>query len=148
MTLLSIKTQLLSHFLENDTFQEGDFEKIKVAKNLEKFKNNLIRKSLKDLEDSKIVKSLIADTSVDEADIKSDAWILELPLAAHGQQIYVSLPLAGAISETINTFMEANKLDGDKSNPLSLSERDIAVLLGIINELLEGQDDNEEKDEE
>jgi hypothetical protein len=147
MTLLSIKTQLLSHFLENDTFQEGDFVKIKVAKNLEKFKNDLIRKSLKDLEDSKIVKSLVADAPTNEADVKFDAWILELPLAAHGQQIYVSLPLAGAISETINTFMEANKLDAEKSNPLSLSERDIAVLLGIINELLEGQDD-EEKDEE
>jgi len=143
MTLANIRTQLLSHFLESDTFFSKDLEKIKVNKELEDSKKSMVQEALKDLEANKIVKKLTSSNLED-----GDVWILESKLDAHGQQVYLSLPISSAISETINTFIEANKLGEEKSNPLNLSERDIGALLGIINELLEDSDEeNDEKEE-
>ena len=104
----------------------------------------MVERALNDLEESKIIKKIKSNSS----ESQEDAWILESPLGAHGQQIYVSLPLSNAVSETINTFIEANKLGEERSNPLSLSEKDIAALLGIINELLDGQTQEEDDGDE
>lgn len=129
MTLSTIRTNLLSHFLTNDVFLFSDIEKIKVPKELEKLKSGLVHEAMKDLETNKIIKKIVDDEGVHRG------WILESKLGSHGQEVYVSLPLSNAISEVINTFFDANEIKDERSNPLNISERDISALVGIIEEL-------------
>lgn len=138
MKLSDVKTELLSFFLENDSISPDLFEKIKLPKEFEEQKDEIIRKVLDGLEESNFLKKISKSGGSQD----DDRWFLESSLEAHGQQIYMSLPLLSAISETINTFIKANKLNERESNPLNISERDIAALLGIINELLESADGN------
>lgn len=139
MTLSTIRTGILSHFLNNDVFLLSDASKIKVTTELEKMKSGLINEAMKDLETNKIVKRLTDDEGV------LRGWILESKLGSHGQEVYLSLPISNAISETINTFFDAHNIKEEKSNPLNLSERDIGALLGIINDLLDSDTDKDDE---
>jgi len=131
MTLSTVRTSILSYLLNNDVFLLSDVSKIKVSTELEKLKTSLVTEAMKNLEESKIVKRMCTDEGV------HIGWILEAKLGSHGQEVYLSLPISNAISETINTFFEANNIKQEKSNPLNLSEGDIGALLGIINDLLD-----------
>lgn len=126
MTLSNIRTQILNHFLTNDTFFHSDAVKIKTEKDLEKMKGGLVLQAMKDLEESKIVSKLTDAEGVERG------WILESKLGSHGQEIYISLPVADAISGVINSYIQANGLKENLSNSLNITERDIIALLEII----------------
>lgn len=131
MTLSNIRTQILSHFLKNDIFLLSDVSNIKTPKELDKMKHSLVSEAMKELEENKLLKKITDDEGVDRG------WILENKLGSHGQEVYLSLPISSAISETINSFIDANNLKEEKSNSLNITERDIMALLSIINDILD-----------
>lgn len=130
MTLSNVRTQILSHFINNDIFLISDSAKIKTEKELEKLKVSLVSEAMKDLEANKIVKKITDDEGVERG------WILESKLGAHGQDVYISLPISDMISHTINSYIEANGMKEELSNSLNITERDIIALIGIINDAL------------
>jgi hypothetical protein len=135
MTLIDIKNQIVSHFTSNDTFLlERDGVKIKIPKDLEPAKDALIKTSMKDFEDSKVVKY-----------IEGVGWILDAPIGANGQQVEISLPCAHVISQTIGAYAKANKeLEIESIDTLNITEKDIWIMLRIIHELLQDETEGAE----
>lgn len=137
MTIINIKTELVSFFSEKSILRMEDFDKIKLSESLEPYRRNLILQTLKDFEEAKMIKHALSESG-------DQIWILEMPIGAQGQDVFIPLSLANQISETINSFIDAqedrDKYTNARCNPLSLRTEDIQSLLGIIDEVISGED--------
>lgn len=142
MTLLNIRAQLINHFCHCDTFKVSDFTAIGVGKGLESHKDGLIRAALDELAFAGLIRPIPASgkkgassTPHPEAALH-DLWILSSPLNSAGQDIHLSMGVANGIAETINTWLNANDLPGDRVDPMSLNEGHIIAILEILDDVL------------
>ena len=71
-------------------------------------------------------------------------WILSSPVGAAGQTVQLSMRASEAVAETIETFFEAHDVEHEEIDKFNLHEGHIWQLLGIINDLVEGDEDDEE----
>lgn len=125
MTLLDVRNQIISHFCEKDSFTRNDFINVEVDQLFEDQKDNLILSCLIELEKREII-----------VKISDSLWILTNPLNFSGQKINISMAVANAITETVNTFLEANNIEDTKVDSLNITEANIVDLLKIIGEIL------------
>lgn len=134
MTLLEIRNQLFSHFCEKDTFSIEEFSKIKLDKALEDQRDALIRVALVEMGDHGLCKPA-----------GDKLWILSSPVGAAGQTVQVSMRASEAIAETIETFLTGREIEHEPIDKFNLHEGHLWQLLGIINDLVEGVEDDEDK---
>lgn len=130
MTLLPIRNQLFSLFLEQDTFSLDDFPKIKISKELEGNREALIRVAMSEMVEMGVSKPA-----------GNDFWILSNPVSGAGQSVQLSMRISDAIAGTIETFLDANEVEFEEIDKFNLHEGHIWQLLGIINDLTESDKD-------
>lgn len=130
MTLLHVTNQLISFFTKEHILSKEDFSMISVDSKLEDVRDSIILTSLEHLIELGIVKKII----------DQDAWIMSVPAGLNGQEISISLPVASAIADTINTFYKANNIDANPVDPLDVGESNIVTLIEILHDLINEQD--------
>lgn len=144
MTILHATNALLDHFTSKDTFDEDDFDSIKLA--YEGTGDNahfgILFAALEQLvEDGVIVE-------IDEME-----WMLREPLNMRGQDIHISSTTASAVAMVINAWLHAQGATGARANAMNLSEVDIVMLYNILGDILEmetkkgGKDADEENED-
>ncbi len=126
MTLHHIRTQLVSHFCDKDTFALSEIDSIHVDKDLVEHKEPAIRLVLADMVENGIAKQL-----------GDKLWILAVPSSSMVQTIQLSMETCLTIADLIDTWAEANDMDIEPVNPLKLEETDFYTLINITNSLLE-----------
>jgi hypothetical protein len=136
MTYLDLSNQVVSVLLESPVFTNEHFAAIKIDPQYEEKREALIRSTLRLLESAGLIK---------QAD--SDFWMLTQPLGAMGQDIHLSAKTASFVADVINTYLAANKVDGDHANALSIGEEDILMLVQIIGDVISTDPDDEAGEE-
>lgn len=154
MTLLNLRAQLINHFCHADAFKTSDFASISVDKGLDSHKDGLIRAALDELVFSGLIRPVAANvkkhapgTSLpapppDWTSATADLWILSSPLNAAGQDVHISMGVANGIAETINTWLSANDLPGERVDPMAINEGHIIGLLEILDDVLSTDPDD------
>ena len=142
MNLSTIKLQIIKHFFNKQYFNiEEHIDKIEIPSSLKDSSKDIVLLALKSLEDDGFIKGVKEnDTNLVKV------WIMINDISTHGQNVYITLPLCNLIADTINAFIQVNELNEEPINPLAISERAVAILVSIINDLLET--DNDEKEDE
>jgi hypothetical protein len=123
MNVIEASSLLFSFFEKNDSFcTDDDFNSLRPEKLIESDKAAIMC-ALESFKDAGMVKL---------TNIKSRTYyVLSRPFNSISQQIELSAPLALHLSNLVNKILELNKQPKD-SNPLKLTERDIAILLQYI----------------
>ena len=88
-------------------------------------KSSLLSAILRDLEQSKIVTHLTG----------SHKWILTSPVGSEGQSVNIGINTALSVANTINSYREALQINGEFCDPLSVTEKDLANLVQICQNL-------------
>lgn len=129
MTLLHVTNQLVAFFSKEHVLSKEDFSMISVDAKLEDVRDSVILTALEHLIEMGIVKKIV----------NQDAWIMSVPPGLNGQEISISLPVATAIADTINTFYKANNIDANPVDALDLGEGHIIALIEILHDLINEQ---------
>lgn len=147
MTLTEIKNQLITFFLKNDTFfSPKDLKSIKVSKNQEFIKNELVSSVLDQMEKDGMIKKITPNTV--STDYNYSATNI-LPFSMLGQTVEIGAQTAELISEIVNQYNESSGNKSEIVDKLNITEMDIQKLGIITAQLLNGLDgeSQEEKDE-
>lgn len=147
MTIVEIKNQVLTHFFNNTIFSlSSDSQKIELDDDLKPLTEEVVRTVLVDLENLGLIKKV--------ASAQKEIWILTQSLTAFNQNVTITAATAEMISDTINSFREANEISGDISDKTKITEADIINLVNISHIMAEtplddeeSEDDNEEGDD-
>lgn len=132
MTLLDIRNQIIQKLTEDDIINlDNLLDFVKVSKENENIKKELIIASLKDLEEVGIVSKLGSNKLS-----FIETWVLCQPLNSAGQKIDISMNTANEIAEIINSYLDANKFNGPRADKLNITEMEIIMLLSILGDLL------------
>lgn len=135
MTLLDIRNQLFTHFCEKDTFSSEEFSKIKVEKELDNHRDDIIRAALDEMIALGVSKK-----------VGNSLWMLSSPVNDAGQSVQLSMRVSDAVAATIETFLAANEIEHDPVDRFNLHEGHVWQLLGIINDLLESTPKGQKED--
>lgn len=147
MTIVEIKNQVLTHFFNNTIFSlSSDSQKIELDDDLKPLTEEVVRTVLVDLENLGLIKKV--------ASAQKEIWILTQSLTAFNQNVTITAATAEMISDTINSFREANEISGDISDKTKITEADIINLVNISHIMAETplddeefEDDNEDGDD-
>jgi hypothetical protein len=161
MTIISIQNVLFNHFLHSDTLifsrdldglelkstnDDSDTEATepKSAKQsldqdaeldetlfISRNKAALITLALKEMQESGLVKPVTTEL---------DFWLLVRPLNQIAQTVSISAPTADMIAEIVNSYREANNVEGGMISKLAIDEGDINNLCAICLDLLDKED--------
>lgn len=135
MNIIEIKNQLIAHFLKEDTFSfKSHLKGIKVSKNQEDFKFDLVFSVLFALEEAGLILGSGAD------DDQTLAFTLQAPLGSLDQQVIVSGFTANAVGDIINEYRTALGIKDGTCDKLALCDMDIQNLCHIIGQLTQGVD--------
>lgn len=134
MNLLEIKNQVIELLFKNPILEVSDFVKVKLPKELEPFRESLVRECLRDLEELKFVRAATKDG------IKS-IWLLEAPLGYSGQEIQIGLQTASTVASILNRWREATGKKDEFCNVMAISENDILNLCVIVMQELNQTED-------
>lgn len=126
MTIQSIRNQLIHHFCEDDTFTMASQDAIWVEKEVVDKKVALIKEGLADLIEMGIIRAA-----------GPDFWVLNRDMHEVVMPMNVSVQTRLAITSVIETWHDAHDIDFDLLDPLSITEREIHALLGMINDMLD-----------
>ena len=126
MTLSDIRYQLINFFCDKDVFGEENLDKIKVSKELESNKKEMVRVTLEDMVKDDMVRK-----------VGDYTYILTIPLQAGGYDVGISNGTCMAIRDIIHTFRQANNLEGEPVDPFEIHEGHIIFLINIIGNLVE-----------
>lgn len=145
MTILSVKNQLLTHFMQHDVF---DFSKhsleIKFDKEVAAFREQMVTAACEELEKLGLVRKM------QDQDSLRIIWVLVQPLSAYQQQVIINPLTANMVALAVNHYNEIEQLDG-RCDMSKIDELDILRLVQIIGNLeedLEKRTSNLEKEEE
>lgn len=131
MTILTIKNQLLTHFMSHDTF---DFSRhaleLEFDKELAGFREQMVTAACEELEKMGLVKKMLANDSAKEI------WVLVQPLAAFQQQVIISPITANMVALTVNHHNEMDEIEG-RCDMTKIDEADILRLVQIVGDLEE-----------
>jgi hypothetical protein len=137
MTLLDISNQIVSVFLDSPVFTSEHFSAVKVEPQYAERREELIRATFQLLESAGVVKQAGADF-----------WMLTQPLGAMGQDVHLSAKTASFVADVINTYLAANKVDGDHANAMNIREEDILMLVQIIGDVITTDPDDEDDEDD
>jgi hypothetical protein len=140
MTLIEIRNQIFTHFLKSDTFAlPNDLKKVKVGKNQEEFKQELVTQVLTDMQEDGLCGEISNPAT---GEIK--AFVMAGPLGQNGQDVSISNQTAELVAEIINQYLASQDQEGvvDK---LNINEGDIQNLAIITAQLLNGLDGDQLK---
>ncbi len=129
MTLLNVRNQIVGAFCEKDTFSRDDFAAVKLPKELEPQRKELIEAAL-----GQLVKTELVEPA------GPGLWILSSPLNAAGQDVHLSMPLCNEIAEIVNTHLESKGVE-DRIDALNIHEGHIIALISIIGEILGNEEE-------
>ncbi len=142
MTILGIKSQLITHFSTHDTFdpEKHAFEVI-YDKETADYREELLLLALGQLEAMGLVTKIVKGDSA--------IWVLALPIELIPQAVYLDRDLGSMIAECIDYYNEIDGIDV-KCDPHQIDSADIGRLIDIIQnwedgtlEHIKGGDDNE-----
>ena len=134
MTLLEIRNQIVSCFIEKDTFViPDDLKKIEVSDYQKSTKLELVQLALSELKEAKFCQAILS------LDKEKAVYVLSEPIYSGGQQVMISMPTANAVAETVNTYAESLSDERFICNKMAVTDRDIQFLCIIINNLLQSQ---------
>jgi hypothetical protein len=144
MTILECQAKILDYLKNNDSVSFENFN-LFIPTSLNKYAGiTACLAALSELGTLNIV------TLNQIADIKSPetlVWVLRDKLSNRSQNISICGSVASNISNIVNNFAESVE-DGDLiSNPLNITEKDLCVLIDII-EMYSNQDSNEENNDD
>lgn len=128
MTLSDVCAQLICHLCDHQSFSLSDIDKIHVDTRLAPRKTELIVAAL----DSAIKDGLVTR-------ISDDTWVLVRPPWQIKKTVELSLPQGFIIADFINTFYEANRLEGPRVNPLDITGDDLMTLVGMMQDILDDE---------
>lgn len=148
MTILTVKNQLVTHFLQHDTF---DFSRhaldIEFDKEVVGFREEMVHAACVELEQLGLIKKVVSDSR------EKQIWVLVQPLVAAQQSVVLGPLVSEIIGNVINHYNEIEELD-ERCDKTKISELDILRLVQIIQnyededdgtippELIGGQGDN------
>lgn len=124
MTLVDISNQIIENLVKSEKFTRSDFDNIKIPKDIEDDRENLVLNALSALEDDGFI-----------IKISSNLWLLTIPIGTNGQNVTIGLKCANAIASTINPYLESRGSE-HRVDKLNILEEDIIALIQIIGELL------------
>jgi hypothetical protein len=143
MTLIEVRNQIFTHFLKTDTFVfPDDLRKIKVGKNQESFKNELITSVLVDMQEDGLCNEISDQTTG-----VPKAFVMAGPLGQNGQDVPISNKTAELIAEIINQYLASKGQEEGVVDKLNINEQDIQNLAIITAQVLNGLD-NDQSDTE
>lgn len=138
MTLIEIKNQLITFFLKTDTFiSPKDLKSIKVSKNQEFIKNELVSSVLDDMEKDGMIKKIIPNVASTEYSYSATNI---LPFSMLGQTIEIGSQTAELVAEIVNQYNESTGNKSEVVDKLNITEMDIQKLGIITAQLLNGLD--------
>lgn len=141
MTIVEIKNQLLSHFFENTVFNmSSHIDKIELTEEISPMKSEIVRTVLNELELLGLVRKV--------ASSNNEVWILVQSLHSFHQNLSISAATAEIIADTINSFREANEIDGDTCDKTKITESDILNLVNISHIMAESPSLDQEQEED
>lgn len=128
MTLFDIRNQLISVLLDQSVITREDFAGITLDEKdkLEDSREAIVRAACDELVSFGLLKS-----------IGEDKWMLAAPLSVVRNELSLSLPVAHGVADIINTFLDANELEGERVDPLAIHEGHIVALLDILGNILD-----------
>lgn len=142
MTLVEIQNQIVTQFMKADTFSiPVDLKYIKVSKNQESIKEDIVRTVCLNLCEKGLCEVII---SLDD----KVSFVLTSPLGSEGQDIQISLYTAELLSQIINQYREALGQSEGFVDKLNITEVDIQNLCVICAQLLNNQDGAQDADGE
>lgn len=134
MTILGVKNQLITHFLQKDTFEfkKHDLISVQFDKETADFREELTELALADLEQLNIVRKVVNDDRT--------MWVLIQPIHSFQQQVTVGPLVAEVMANTINFVNEMEHVDllCDKTK---IDEGDILRLVKIVEDFIEDNDE-------
>ncbi len=133
MTLLEVRSKIVSVLAKTSLFTEEDMAGINVPAELVDHREDMILAALGSLVEMGMIRRL--------GDKK--AWMLNMPLQAADQQVTIPMSLAVGIADAINTYRDANEMGDPHADPLDIGEADISYLLDILSDILGDGDDME-----
>jgi len=142
LTILGLKTQLLTHFSQHDIFDPQKHAVI-VDPEASEYGREMLMVALTQLEEIGLVKKMVAT--------ESPVWVLVLPLNLVPQPVYIERDLANVMADLINHYNEMEEIDVE-CDPAKIDSADIGRLIDIIgnweDEMMdENEDDDEDKPE-
>ncbi len=130
MTLLDVRNQIVQHFCRKDIFTPGDFAAIRLAPAFEERREAVVRAALHELVDNGFLRPGVT------AAVADDFWLMSLPMGFAGQNVHVSLQVAGGVAACINTYFEARGVTENQVDALNLNEQHFVTLLEILGDVL------------
>jgi len=129
MHLIEVRNQVITVILKKDSFNlSTDIGKIKLNKELDLFKRELVIASFEALEQANYVKKLTNGNEI--------LWISQKELNSSQQDINISIYTAEAIANTINTYRDFTGIKEGVSDKTKISEIDVQSLTLIVSDLL------------
>lgn len=139
MTILGLKTQLLTHFGQHDIFDPSKHS-ITVDQDSASYGKEMLGIALAQLEEIGLVKKMVST--------ESPVWILCVPMDLIPQPVYIERDLAVVMADLINHYNEMEEIDVE-CDPSKIDSADIGRLLDIISnwedEMMEEEEDKPEK---
>ena len=131
MTLLDVKSAIISELCHRDVATIADFAHVSLPEQLADRREQVLRAVLAGLEAEGLVKSLGGDQN----SAATEVWVATAPISAIPQALTVSLATASAIADEVNAYIDALQTDWPRVDPLQLHEGTLLMLLSILADL-------------
>jgi len=135
LTILGLKSQLLTHFGQHDIFDPSKHA-VTVDPDSGEYGREMLGVALGQLEEIGLVKKMVAT--------ESPVWVLCVPLDLVPQPVYIERDLAVVMADLINHYNEMEEIDIE-CNPSKIDSDDVGRLLDIISnweDEMMGEDDD------
>jgi hypothetical protein len=145
MTIIEASSILFGHFIKSDSISNEQFGQIKPKKTSDIEAEAAFSYSLAEMETKNIVSKFITANSDGKAVY---VWVLKQPLISIPQNVQIDGGTAIAISNICNDFFKQTGNDEEFCNPLQIIDRDLHILMEIIDILAERNVENPEENKD
>lgn len=125
MTILDVKTKIVSYLSKNDIIKESDLPEIIEDKDIISF--SIALKALEELESSGLISKLENGIVLNSGNF----WVLTRPFNMYEQTVKLSANTCNHIASIINEYCEVHDDDTNKCDPLNISDFDILNLIKL-----------------
>ena len=134
MTVIDASRKLLEFFSNQDAYLvHKDLKKALILSEDEKLDGDIVLLALKNFQAQGLVEPLLFQEK--NKNPEPYAYVLVKPLAEYSQTVELSFGTISAITQIVNGVCDEMGIDQDKVNPLSIEEKDIQNLIGLIEAL-------------
>lgn len=122
MTILGLKTQLLTHFGQNDIFDPSKHS-VTVDQDSAPYGKEMLGLALAQLEEIGLIKKMVST--------ESPVWVLCVPMNLVPQPVYLERDLAVVMADLINHYNDMEDID-ITCDPSKIDSDDVGRLIDII----------------